>query len=424
MSNTYKWLYEDTDDIIQKNHTLPPEYKELVLQLSKRYSINILNIVFKIHENSHYAKKSCQLYVVYDGTITQSQKANINKYISLLFVEVNKKFNITNNPNVLYLTVNMLHFDEIKPIAEEEKKQKPPEPAAPEETASAVPDKAEKEDEAIQISENEIKIPEKLRPIELTEIKKPAPKNIKQPEKPRHEKPHYQKEIQKAPEKPFNRYREISFRLINKKEKLPPIFRDLRDWIDDSFGIFAVGFMLIDINSSSPTTHPVLEISFMNSESFLEKTSPEKLKDIKLDITKQFFILNRKYKICPDSYIRSFDVLFFNLSRHFKDSISKIAAENFEKFIKAVYSAIPVYKIVSCSGRTFIFFNKTRDLNKSEKTGMKAMLEEEYLNFLKKTDEYGIFEPDEVKVVFSSREILDKNFDGNEIKFCEGYTPA
>ena len=58
MSNTYKWLYEDTEDIIKENHSLPPEYKELVSQLSKRYAINIINIVFKILENAHYQKKS------------------------------------------------------------------------------------------------------------------------------------------------------------------------------------------------------------------------------------------------------------------------------------------------------------------------------------------------------------------------------
>ena len=52
------------------------------------------------------------------------------------------------------------------------------------------------------------------------------------------------------------------------------------------------------------------------------------------------------------------------------------------------------------------------------------MLEDEYLNFLGKTDELGIFSPEEVKIVFSSREIIDKDFGGNEMKFCESYSPT
>ncbi len=447
MRNTYKWLYKDTVNIIENNLTLPPAYAELVSQLSRRYNIHILNIVFKKLENAHYAKKSCQLYVVYDGVITQSQKANISKIISLLFVEINKQYGITDDPNVLYLSVNMFHLDDISSVSEEVKSKTEKAQGAVD-TAPFKSEKAKATPTSVKSEKPpEEKLPEKktpdIQPEKLLEQKPPE----KPPEKPsstkngplfelpsyKHntsQKPQKNKPIQKAPPspeppaKPYDRFRDVAFKLSAKKEPLSPIFKDLGSWLDDTYGIFAVNFKLIDLNPSSLSAHPVLEISFMNKESFLEEMPTEKLKDVKLETTKQFFILNRKYKICPDSNIKSFEVLFFNLNRHLRDTISKIAAENFEKFIRTVYSSIPIYKVVSFSGRTFIFFNKNKDLNKSEKTGMKSMLEDEYLNFLGKTDELGIFSPDEVKIIFSSRETIDKDFGGNEMKFCEGYSPT
>lgn len=204
----------------------------------------------------------------------------------------------------------------------------------------------------------------------------------------------------------------ISTKLILKNEQeMSSVFQKLKNWITEEFNQQVVNLYYDTIDNGN---RPRLNVIFENYESVntirdrIGNYAKEKQQKIKLKFEE---ILLRE----PNAEYKTENllVIFSAFNPIARAEANGKVTDSFLNSLKAKYQELKIWEINKFGGATTIFFYTEKEVEEKSQSVQIKVLREEYLQELKKYDEFNVIDPEKFNLSFDSKENFDKNYESN-----------
>ena len=190
--------------------------------------------------------------------------------------------------------------------------------------------------------------------------------------------------------------------------ELPPVYADLKEYIESTHAICVVNFVLDEIQGNRPRLRVLL---LDDVKRMMDGYNYEKEKQV--DIAEAFLRLKERHGFLPE---RSLENLFVCYSDFRMDIQSEVAG-------KACIDAIPaierqmcwrakIWKMDKVFTSLYVFYETVAQVDKYADNGVSVKITETYAKYIHVYDEFGVFQNGPT-IIFDSKENVDKNYQGN-----------
>lgn len=208
---------------------------------------------------------------------------------------------------------------------------------------------------------------------------------------------------------------EDTLKILRGEIKLAPVYCEMRDWIKSRFGANACNFCFREEEDYfSHERRFRLYIVFLLKKDYAGMFSWGNYdSNKKSEIAQKFIELADKYGIEHSEQAKNADI-------HYNDFASEVNIPmkvfNHRAIVHALmqkYEQHFVRDIESTVRGAVVFYRSEEDKRRNAESGISGMIRSDYLEELKKYDEFGTIDYDTFAVGFDSMEILDGSYDGN-----------
>lgn len=193
-----------------------------------------------------------------------------------------------------------------------------------------------------------------------------------------------------------------------------PLFAELIDWIDTSFGIQVVYFICEEQNQ--PLRHTILRmfLETMNDVQSLAVDPQNWHINFRHhdEILDKFKNLVREHERESEFYTDDIRFVVWNFDDLAKEAAYGKAAQEIEEHIKTHYADAPIRHVYTMFSLA-VFYNTDKQLVECQRNGLSGRIRADYYYYLKKYDDFDLFTPDNFECTFDSHENVEKNYQGN-----------
>jgi hypothetical protein len=212
-----------------------------------------------------------------------------------------------------------------------------------------------------------------------------------------------------------DKYKE-TLQILRNKKQLLPIYLELKMWLKERFDITSYNFVFEKIKYNNPDNRYQLYILLSTKAdyiSMMEKNLTGYDKNKQTEISQKFYELALKYSFGNEKSVKNVWVCYNDFSAEMKTDVNRRTYKEAGKPIKAKYGKYSLWNIVTSFESVVVFFLKDSDINENTKNGISEKIRNDYLETLKKHDEFNVYKPNEFTMSFDSKENLDTNYEGN-----------
>ena len=217
-----------------------------------------------------------------------------------------------------------------------------------------------------------------------------------------------------------NREYDEALAILRNERSLHPIFSELKCFIEQQFNVkvSTIQFREVLCLPSDIKRRYRMSIFFMSKEAqrkmllttqtfygndpYKEKIILGKLRE-----------LNKHFSFFQEKELKNLFIFFANLGHDIIVDINCKSIREAEKFIKKKYKELDIWQVDYHLEEVYVFFKTDNQIHDYAIQGLLDRIKEDYLAFVAKYDEFGVYKVNEFLMNFSSKEIIDKEYGGS-----------
>lgn len=204
-----------------------------------------------------------------------------------------------------------------------------------------------------------------------------------------------------------------TLQILRNKIKLIPIYEELKDWLKERFEIIVYNFIFEKIKYNNPENRYQLNILLALTNDFNKMLNYKNKKDKQEEISQKFYELATKYDYGNIETIKDVWICYNDFSAEIKADVNNQTYKHIGKHLEEKYNKYSLWRICTLFTTVTVFFQNEIDVQINKEKGICEKIRQDYLETLKKHDEFNVYNLNEFVMEFDSKENLDKNYNGN-----------
>ncbi|MCB9309757.1 MAG: hypothetical protein H6567_06865 [Lewinellaceae bacterium] len=200
-------------------------------------------------------------------------------------------------------------------------------------------------------------------------------------------------------------------RILKKEKEMNPIFQKLKDWISIEFNQRVLNLYYDTIDNGK---RPRLNVIFENYQSVntIRNRIGNYAKEKKQKIKGKFeeLIANES---TVDFKTENLFVIFSAFNPIAQAEANGFISDKFLNSLKEKYEQLKIWELSKFGGSTTVFFYTEKELEERRQSQEIIALREEYLEQLKKYDEFNVVNSEEFILRFDSKENFDNKYESS-----------
>lgn len=205
--------------------------------------------------------------------------------------------------------------------------------------------------------------------------------------------------------------------ILRNQKKLPEIFSELRELMNNQFRINAVNFTYEKIPYNNPENRYRLEVLLRNKGDYTKMCDGPYggyKKNRQKFIADKFYELAIKYSVDDLEHIKDIWVCYNNFHAELSAEANRLASAEAIAFIKEKYKEVPIWQIYQQFSGGVVFYQTDSQVKEYEQNGISEKIKKDYFTILKEYDEFECFDDaDNFLLSFDSSELLERVYNGN-----------
>jgi len=197
-----------------------------------------------------------------------------------------------------------------------------------------------------------------------------------------------------------------------------PMVKEFSDWFMRTLSVKILNIQFVKLRSTKSYR---LYIIFAETDQYNKmyiKPLIQPNENYQMLIKNEFTKLIIKYHITDIVKLNKIFITYNDFSEEAKTAANWSATNEVKTYIKSRYSF--VWDVFTRYSDTTIFYYLENDVITYEKNGISKEIEKEYYKIVKTYDELNYYTRENIRLIFHSKEYLDKHYDGNMFYYYNG----